>query len=424
VGQPRGVAAGVEQPRRRFDRPEREDEQMGAPRRATQQMQDQLHGRVVGPVQVVEHEHHRLLATEELQQAPQGAVIAKALGRAGLAARLRRGVGGRGGQHGPEIGPERRHPSRVHRRDVVVERIDHHAERNVALVLGAARGEHEHAMVAGRVANGTQERALADTGLAEYPQGDARALVRVRHGLRGGGELLLAPDQLHARSLGASEAFLGPTRGSIPWFPGLAGGPFRSNVYGVPKKTEIDLTTAPYVREAPAPPAAPAPAPLRDVPRRLDPDCAADHLNRLYRLAVGLSRSSVLAEDLVQETYARVLARPRLVSGDEFSYLARALRNVLINHLRSESRRGEVPAPEQLDLPDPRPTADPHTAAQTRELYRTIAGLPDDQRHVIAAVDLAGMTYADAAELLDVPPGTVMSRLYRARERVALDLEL
>jgi RNA polymerase sigma-70 factor (ECF subfamily) len=204
----------------------------------------------------------------------------------------------------------------------------------------------------------------------------------------------------------------------------LAGGPFRSNVYGVPKKTEIDLTTAPYVREAPAPPAAPAPAPLRDVPRRLDPDCAADHLNRLYRLAVGLSRSSVLAEDLVQETYARVLARPRLVSGDEFSYLARALRNVLINHLRSESRRGEVPAPEQLDLPDPRPTADPHTAAQTRELYRTIAGLPDDQRHVIAAVDLAGMTYADAAELLDVPPGTVMSRLYRARERVALDLEL
>lgn len=184
------------------------------------------------------------------------------------------------------------------------------------------------------------------------------------------------------------------------------------------------MTSAPQIREAPTPPTVPTTPPPARAPRRLDPHCAADHLTRLYRLAVGLCGSPVLAEDLVQETYARVLARPRLVRGDEFSYLAGALRNVLINHVRAEKRRGEVAAPEHLDPPDLRPTADPQTAALTRELYRTIGELPDDQRHVVAAVDLAGMTYAEAAILLGVPKGTVMSRLYRARERIALALEL
>lgn len=184
------------------------------------------------------------------------------------------------------------------------------------------------------------------------------------------------------------------------------------------------MTSAPQVSEAPAPPTVPTPTPPARAPRQLNPHAAADHLTRLYRLAVGLCGSRVLAEDLVQETYARVLARPRLVRGDEFSYLARALRNVLINHVRAEKRRGEVPAPEHLDPPDPRPAADPETTALTNELYRTIAGLPADQRYVVAAVDLAGMTYAEAAILLGVPTGTVMSRLYRARERIALALAL
>ncbi len=182
------------------------------------------------------------------------------------------------------------------------------------------------------------------------------------------------------------------------------------------------MTIAPEVREASAPPIAP-PSPSR-ASRQLEPQAAADHLTRLYRLAVGMCGSRVLAEDLVQETYVRVLARPRLVHGDEFSYLARALRNVFINHVRAEKRRGQVAAPEDLDPPDPRPTADPPTVALNRALYRTIAELPEDQRNVVAAVDLAGMTYAETASLLGIPAGTVMSRLYRARERVALALEL
>jgi RNA polymerase sigma-70 factor (ECF subfamily) len=191
------------------------------------------------------------------------------------------------------------------------------------------------------------------------------------------------------------------------------------------------MTSARHIQQAPAlqiPPAAahasPSRAPAVAGPLRpLEPYDAADHVTRLFRLAIRLCGSRDLAEDLVQETYARVLARPRFVRGNGFSYLARALRNVFSNHLRSEARRNEAPAaPERLDLPDPRPTADPETAALTGEVYAAIAELPDKQRAVLAAVDLAGMSYAETAALLDVAVGTVMSRLYRARDRIALAL--
>ncbi|HYN52692.1 MAG TPA: sigma factor, partial [Thermoleophilaceae bacterium] len=70
------------------------------------------------------------------------------------------------------------------------------------------------------------------------------------------------------------------------------------------------MTSAPKVSEAPAPPTVPTPPMPARAPRQLDPYAAADHLTRLFRLAVGLCGSRTLAEDLVQETYARVLARP------------------------------------------------------------------------------------------------------------------
>ena len=54
-----------------------------------------------------------------------------------------------------------------------------------------------------------------------------------------------------------------------------------------------------------------------------------------------------------------------------------------------------------------------------REVFGAIAALPDDQRDVLAAVDVAGLSYQEAADALDVPVGTIMSRLYRGRNRVA-----
>jgi RNA polymerase sigma-70 factor (ECF subfamily) len=72
--------------------------------------------------------------------------------------------------------------------------------------------------------------------------------------------------------------------------------------------------------------------------RPLDPARAGDHLDWLYRAAWALCRSREDAEDLVQETYGRVLARPRLLRNeDDLGYLLRALRNTFLNQKRTES---------------------------------------------------------------------------------------
>jgi len=161
------------------------------------------------------------------------------------------------------------------------------------------------------------------------------------------------------------------------------------------------------------------------VERTLDPARLGDHLDRLYRAAWALCGSREEAEDLVQETYARVLARPRVLRReDDLGYLLRALRNTFFNQRRSASRRLRAdPLPDTLDV-----VADPHArqpdaAFEARELYGAIAALPDDFRDVIVAVDVTGLSYKEAAKALRVREGTIMSRLYRARQQVVRRIE-
>ena len=155
-------------------------------------------------------------------------------------------------------------------------------------------------------------------------------------------------------------------------------------------------------------------------PRKLDPDRAVEHLPRLYRAARAWTRSREAAEDLVQETYARVFARPRLLRGeDEVGYLLRALRNTLISQIRAEQRR-----PATTELADDsalgtRASDDPVEAVETRRVYAAIASLPEEFRDALVAIDVAGLSYPEAAKALGVPEGTVTSRLFRARDRVA-----
>jgi RNA polymerase sigma-70 factor (ECF subfamily) len=159
--------------------------------------------------------------------------------------------------------------------------------------------------------------------------------------------------------------------------------------------------------------------------RVLDPARLGDHLDRLYRAAWALSGSREDAEDLVQETYVRVLGRPRFLRNeDDLGYLLRALRNTFLNQKRTERRRlRPEPLPDRLDL-----VADPHArgpeaALEASELYAAIAALPDDFRDVLVAVDVAGLSYKEAARALRIRQGTVMSRLYRARQQVVRRIE-
>ena len=156
--------------------------------------------------------------------------------------------------------------------------------------------------------------------------------------------------------------------------------------------------------------------------RQLDPDRLGDHLDRLYRAAWALCGSREDAEDLVQETYARVLAKPRFLRrDDDLGYLLRVLHNVFVSGLRSKRAR-----PATVELDEERASGDedgPDRHVESRELLSAVAALQPDYRDVIAAVDVAGLSYKEAGRVLGVPEGTIMSRLFRARSKVVAALD-
>jgi RNA polymerase sigma-70 factor (ECF subfamily) len=154
--------------------------------------------------------------------------------------------------------------------------------------------------------------------------------------------------------------------------------------------------------------------------RALDASKLGDHIDRLYRAAWALCGAREDAEDLVQETFVRVLARPRFLrKEDDVGYLLRALRNTFLVRRRAESRR-----PRTAALPEDDVVADERAGAvEAREVYAAVAALPADFRDVLVAVDVAGLSYREAGRALGIPEGTVMSRLYRARRQVVARLE-
>src|SRR5215211_8011986 len=85
--------------------------------------------------------------------------------------------------------------------------------------------------------------------------------------------------------------------------------------------------------------------------RTLDPARLGDHIDRLYRAACALTGSRLAADDLVQDTYARVLAKPRLLKNDDdIGYLVRTMRNVFLDQRRQAARRATDPVdPEDFE---------------------------------------------------------------------------
>jgi RNA polymerase sigma-70 factor, ECF subfamily len=131
------------------------------------------------------------------------------------------------------------------------------------------------------------------------------------------------------------------------------------------------------------------------------------------------------AEDLVQETIARILSRPRFLRGrDELAYLMQALRNTFVTNTRTASRRPFVVTTlDELDAADRRTAARPEEAVIAAQVFPAIAQLPESFRLALVAVDIAGLSYREAARALGAPEGTITTRLYRARQRVARELD-
>src|SRR3979411_591606 len=112
--------------------------------------------------------------------------------------------------------------------------------------------------------------------------------------------------------------------------------------------------------------------------RILDPDSLSQHIDRLYRAAWGLCGSREEAEDLVQETFARVLRKPRILrSEDDIGYLLRVLRNTFFSQRRTAARRPRTTAfPDDLDLVEDRSAVKPEARIASAELYTAMPGQP------------------------------------------------
>lgn len=152
-------------------------------------------------------------------------------------------------------------------------------------------------------------------------------------------------------------------------------------------------------------------------PRPLTSQDLGAAMPALQRYARRLCRGGAAdADDVVQETCVRVLGRPRLVTGDPTSYLLASLRNTFLSTIRTAAGRVDVPLGSG-DLPRTRDHQEHRVVAL--DLEDALRRLDVDRRAVILAVDVLGLSYAEAASLLDVPVGTVMSRLSRARDDLA-----
>jgi RNA polymerase sigma-70 factor (ECF subfamily) len=157
---------------------------------------------------------------------------------------------------------------------------------------------------------------------------------------------------------------------------------------------------------------------------RLDPHRAAALLDRLYRTAVLITKDPHEAEELVQDTYEHILRRPRELSGDsELHYMRAAMRRRHIDRHREARRR--VTCVELDAAPEPRSREgdDPSRRAEQAEVLAAIRALPEIHRDVLVTTYVAGLTYTEAADILGCKRGTIMSRVFRAREALVRSLD-
>jgi RNA polymerase sigma-70 factor (ECF subfamily) len=141
-----------------------------------------------------------------------------------------------------------------------------------------------------------------------------------------------------------------------------------------------------------------------------------EHLPRLRRYARALTGDVNRADDLVQDTLERALAKLDLwqPGSDLRAWLFTLMHNLFVNQIRIR-RPLETVMEDALDEPV---SGGQMEALAARDIHAALAQLPEEQRAVLLLVGLEQFGYAEAAQVLGVPTGTVMSRLSRARERM------
>jgi len=136
----------------------------------------------------------------------------------------------------------------------------------------------------------------------------------------------------------------------------------------------------------------------------------------LRRYARALTRNADRADDLVQDCLERAIRKRRLwlPTGPLRSWLFKMLLNLYRNDTRRDRRRGDHVPLDAMPFEPSTPAPQPGRIALA-EMARAIDVLPQEQREALLLVVLEGMSYSDAARILGIPDGTLMSRLSRAR---------
>ena len=149
-------------------------------------------------------------------------------------------------------------------------------------------------------------------------------------------------------------------------------------------------------------------------------------LPRLRRFCTVLARSEDGGDDLMQATVERTLARfGQWQAGTSLeSWMFRIAQNIHIDQMRSQARRGTpVDIDQVADLSGDDGNSIVEARSDFRHVREALAALPDEQRALMALIVIDGRSYQEAASILEIPIGTVMSRLARGRKALASRLQ-
>jgi RNA polymerase sigma factor (sigma-70 family) len=143
----------------------------------------------------------------------------------------------------------------------------------------------------------------------------------------------------------------------------------------------------------------------------------------LRRFAYALVREHDAADDLVQDTLERALSRwgQRRPDADLGAWLFAILRNLHVSSLRRRQRRG--PHVEIDDAAPPAVAARQEAGLEMQDVLAALDQLPEEQKSLLLLVGVEDLSYEDAARVMGVPAGTVMSRLSRGRQKLRSILE-
>ena len=144
----------------------------------------------------------------------------------------------------------------------------------------------------------------------------------------------------------------------------------------------------------------------------------------LRRYARALMRDRASADDLVQDCLERAVSRwYQRRDGDVRAWLFTILHNLAVNQFRKAASRGRHVAIDETNEDSFGEAASQEQKLIYQDVLAKLARLPEDQRAVLLLVAVEDLSYAEAAKVLGIPVGTVMSRLSRARERLQQEIE-